>query len=50
MPSTDPAVKPLAFAAVGTEALGKDRLAQLRALHLYGMASAWSELLAEAMP
>jgi DNA replication protein DnaC len=47
MPSTDPAVKPLAFAAVGTEALGKDRLAQLRALHLYGMASEWSELLAE---
>ena len=25
-----------------------DRLAQLNALHLYGMAAAWSELLAEA--
>jgi hypothetical protein len=24
-----------------------DRLAQLKALHLYGMATAWSELLAE---
>ncbi len=24
-----------------------DRLAQLNALHLYGMAAAWSELLAE---
>ena len=27
--------------------LGTDRLAQLNALHLYGMATAWSELLAE---
>ncbi|MDX6655020.1 MAG: hypothetical protein QOH18_2225, partial [Solirubrobacterales bacterium] len=26
---------------------GVDRLAQLNALHLYGMAAAWSELLAE---
>ena len=26
---------------------GIDRLAQLNALHLYGMAAAWSELLAE---
>ncbi len=26
---------------------GPDRLAQLKALHLYGMATAWSELLAE---
>src|ERR1700761_1024075 len=26
---------------------GVDRLAQLTALHLYGMATAWSELLAE---
>jgi DNA replication protein DnaC len=27
--------------------VGIDRLAQLKALHLYGMATAWSELLAE---
>ena len=27
--------------------VGIDRLAQLNALHLYGMATAWSELLAE---
>lgn len=30
-----------------TDPLGLDRLAQLKALHLYGMAAAWSELLAE---
>jgi DNA replication protein DnaC len=30
-----------------TDPLGPDRLAQLKALHLYGMATAWSELLAE---
>ena len=30
-----------------TSPLGTDRLAQLNALHLYGMATAWSELLAE---
>src|ERR1700709_559367 len=30
-----------------TNRVGIDRLAQLKALHLYGMASAWSELLAE---
>ncbi len=30
-----------------TSPLGIDRLAQLHALHLYGMATAWSELLAE---
>ena len=47
MPSTDLAVKPLALAHVRIEELGKDRLAQLSALHLYGMAAAWSELLAE---
>ena len=47
MPSTDLAVKPLALAPVRMEAVGKDRLAQLSALHLYGMATAWSELLAE---
>ena len=29
------------------DSLGIDRLAQLNALHLYGMATAWSELLAE---
>ncbi len=28
--------------------MGIDRLAQLNALHLYGMAAAWSELLTEA--
>ena len=28
-----------------TNPLGIDRLAQLNALHLYGMATAWSELL-----
>ena len=37
MPSTNLGVKPA----------GLDRLAQLNALHLYGMATAWSELLAE---
>jgi hypothetical protein len=42
MSSTDLAVKPLALAASGV-----DRLGQLSALHLYGMATAWSELLAE---
>jgi hypothetical protein len=47
MSSTDLAVKPLAFAAAAIAPLGKDRLAQLSALHLYGMAAAWSELLAE---
>ena len=31
----------------GTNCVGIDRLAQLSALHLYGMATAWSELLAE---
>ena len=30
-----------------TNPVGIDRLAQLNALHLYGMATAWSELLAE---
>jgi DNA replication protein DnaC len=30
-----------------TNPVGIDRLAQLSALHLYGMATAWSELLAE---
>ena len=30
-----------------TSSLGTDRLAHLNALHLYGMATAWSELLAE---
>src|ERR1700709_930390 len=30
-----------------TKPPGIDRLAQLNALHLYGMATAWSELLAE---
>ena len=30
-----------------TNPVGIDRLAQLKALHLYGMATAWSELLAE---
>ena len=30
-----------------TKPAGVDRLAQLNALHLYGMATAWSELLAE---
>src|ERR1700760_1738575 len=30
-----------------TKLAGIDRLAQLNALHLYGMATAWSELLAE---
>ena len=30
-----------------TDPLGLDRLAQLKALHLYGMATAWSELLSE---
>jgi DNA replication protein DnaC len=30
-----------------TKPPGVDRLAQLNALHLYGMATAWSELLAE---
>lgn len=30
-----------------TDPVGIDRLAQLKALHLYGMATAWSELLAE---
>ena len=31
----------------GTNCVGIDRLAQLSSLHLYGMATAWSELLAE---
>jgi hypothetical protein len=31
-----------------TKPLGIDRLAQLSALHLYGMATAWSELLSMA--
>jgi hypothetical protein len=30
-----------------TKPPGIDRLAQLNALHLYGMATAWSELLTE---
>jgi hypothetical protein len=30
-----------------TNPVGIDRLARLNALHLYGMATAWSELLAE---
>ena len=30
-----------------TNPVGIDRLAQLKALHLYGMAAAWSELAAE---
>jgi hypothetical protein len=30
-----------------TKPAGVDRLAQLNALHLYGMATAWSELLAD---
>ena len=30
-----------------TDPLGLDRLAQLKALHLYGMATAWNELLSE---
>ena len=47
MPSTDLAVKPLALASAAIAPLGKDRLAQLSALHLHGMATAWSELLAE---
>lgn len=37
MPSTESGAKPA----------GLDRLGQLNALHLYGMATAWSELLAE---
>ena len=30
--------------------MSTDLLTQLKALHLYGMAQAWSELRAEAMP
>ncbi len=57
MPSTDLGAKPartalsapsLSAPALSTPALSTgDRLAQLNALHLYGMATAWSELLAE---
>ena len=38
MPSIDP---------VGIDPVGIDRMGQLTGLHLYGMATAWSELLAE---
>jgi len=57
MPSTDLGAKPLgakpARTALSAPSLSApslsaiDRLAQLNALHLYGMATAWSELLAE---
>ncbi len=42
MPSTNRAAKP-----AGPALSAADRLAQLNALHLYGMATAWGELLAE---
>ncbi len=42
MPSTNLGVKP-----VGPALSAGDRLAQLNALHLYGMATAWGELVAE---
>jgi hypothetical protein len=52
MPSTDLGAKPartaLSAPSLSAPALSTgDRLAQLNALHLYGMATAWSELLAE---
>ena len=52
MPSTDLGAKPartaLSAPSLSAPALSTgDRLAQLNALHLYGMATAWNELLAE---
>jgi DNA replication protein DnaC len=47
MPSTDFGAKPARTALSAPSLSAIDRLAQLNALHLYGMATAWNELLAE---
>ena len=49
MPSTNLGVKPAGPALSAPALFAGDRLAQLKALHLYGMATAWNELLAEGM-